>query len=261
MTGVLLPPYLAAKPFSRRIPNAIAALWSRAGAWLCGLRLWTNGRPITTGGVVYVANHVSYLDIPVLGGLIDGTFVAKSEVSGWPLFGFLARLQRTVFVSRNPRNANDDIAKLRARLDCGDSLIVFPEGTSSNGRGVLPFKTSLFSAVRDRETETPYLVQPVSISYPRYADGRPLILGLQDHYAWYGEMTLADHLLGVFARKGALVEVTFHEPVRAADFECRKDLAQYCERLVAAGVEKAHSRRVYRDAASDEQRWAKLFKP
>lgn len=249
-------------PFGRRIPDKIAGLWSRAGTRICGLRLWVNGSPVARDGVVFAANHVSYLDIPVLGGLIDATFVAKREVSTWPLFGFLARLQRTVFVSRSPRDAGGEIAKLRTRLDGGERLIVFPEGTSSDGRGVLPFKTSLFSAVHDGDNSPAACwVQPVSISYPRYADGRPLILGMQDHYAWHGDMTLFDHLLGVFARRGALVEVTFHPPVCSTDFKNRKDLARHCETTVRRGVELAHSRRVYRDAVSNEQRWAKLFRP
>ena len=260
-TLVLLVPYLAALPFGRAIPNRIAVLWSRIGCRVCGLRLWVSGAPSRLDGLVFVANHVSYLDIPVLGGLADGTFVAKNEVSTWPLFGFLARLQRTVFVSRNPRKANDDIGKLRSRLDRGERLIVFPEGTSSDGRQVLPFKTSLFGAVLDRERNTDYWVQPVSITYPRYADGRPLILGLQDHYAWYGDMTLFDHLLGVFSRKGALVEVSFHPPVRAAAFDSRKHLAEHCEAIVADGVGKAHARRIYPAAAGDKQEWAALFRP
>lgn len=248
-------------PFGRAMPNRIALLWNRLGCRICGLRLWVNGEPSREDGLVYVANHVSYLDIPVLGSLVDATFVAKSEVSGWPLFGLLARLQRTVFVSRNLRRANADIGKLRTRLDGGERLIVFPEGTSSDGRHVLPFKTSLFGAVHDRDGDARYWVQPVSIAYPRYADGRPLILGLQDHYAWYGEMTLLDHLLGVFALKGALVEVTFHPPVRADQFEGRKQLAEHCETVVADGVGQAHARRLYRAPSDDAQQWAALFRP
>lgn len=255
-------PYLIFLPFSRRATARIARLWSRSGAWLCGLRLWINGTPTDAEGVLFVANHVSYLDIPVLGGLVDATFVAKREVSSWPLFGFLAKLQRTVFISRHPRHATNDISTLRDRLQDGENLIVFPEGTSSSGRQVLPFKTSLFGAVCDRnEAESTAWVQPVSISYPRYADGRPLIDGLQDHYAWYGDMTLFDHLIGVFARKGALVEITFHPPVRASAFETRKELAAHCERQVASSLERAHGRRIYSNPVSDEQHWAMLFKP
>jgi len=256
---MLLVPYLLMLPFGRRVPNAIAALWHRGARRLCGLRLWVSGTPTASPGAVYVANHVSYLDIPVLGGLVDATFVAKRDVAGWPLFGFLARLQRTVFVSRDPRRAGDDCSHLIGRLAEGERLIVFPEGTSSDGRRVLPFRSSIFEAVR-RSAAAQAFVQPVSIAYPRYADGRALVGGLQDLYAWHGDMTLFDHLLGVFSHKGALVEVTFHEPVAVDDFADRKALARHCERIVADGVARAHGRRVYLAGGTGRQQWATLFR-
>ena len=95
---------------------------------------------------LFLSNHVSYFDITVLGALIDGSFVAKSEVAGWPLFGMLAKLQRTVFVVRRQGQAGAQRDAVAERLTRGENLIVFPEGTSGDGTRALPFKSSLLAA-------------------------------------------------------------------------------------------------------------------
>lgn len=219
--------------------------WCRASVSLCGLRLWVRGKPAMAHGIVMATNHVSYLDIPVLGSLFHGTFVAKSDVARWPLFGFLAKLQRTVFIRRDPGFALEGVQVLKERLSRGERLILFPEGTSSNGLGVLPFKSSMFAAVHSKDMTIDPLVQPVSIAYARYADGGPLNDGLQDAYAWHGDMTLFDHLMGVFGHSGAMIEVTFHPAVRAAVFPDRKALAKHCQEVISSGVREAHCRRVF----------------
>lgn len=229
-------------PFGLGARNAVARRWHAGAAWLCGLDVRTTGQPVTDRPVVLVSNHVSYLDIPVLASLMDVTFVAKSEVGGWPLFGFLSKLQRTVFIDRTAIRAGDQRTVIRDRLDAGESLAIFAEGTSSDGAQVLPFKSSILGALELRGDEPASTVQPVSIAYPRYADGRLLVGENRAAYAWFGDMTLADHLLGVFGREGARVDVIFHEPVSTADFENRKTLAKYCEGIVAGGVKRAHDR-------------------
>ena len=224
----------------------IAVTWFRGVARLCNLRITVHGAPRALPGTLYVGNHVSYLDVPVLGMLLDASFVAKEDVSGWPLFGICAKLTRAVFIKREAREALKQRTEMTSRLTAGDSLILFPEGTSSDGKQVLPFKTALF-AVADADLgdgAEPW-VQPMSIAYTRYADGRPLDRGLQALYAWYGDMTLFPHLLSVFGLRGALVEVTFHPPVTAAQFNSRKELAGHCHGQVAMGVARAHRRRVY----------------
>ena len=242
MTLCLVVVYVCAMPFGLGPRNHVAQMWHRAAAALCGLQVRVKGAPVTDKAVVYCPNHVSYLDIPVLGSVIVGTFVAKSEVSGWPLFGFLAKLQRTVFIDRRAARAGDQRNAIGERLDAGESVILFAEGTSSDGARVLPFKSSIFGAVEAKEGQPPALVQPVSIAYPRYEDGRPLVGASRAHYAWFGDMTLADHLLGVFGLRGAWVDVVFHPPVSAAEFTNRKTLAKHCEQVVAAGVKWSNNR-------------------
>lgn len=239
MTALLVPVYLALYRPSPRARQAIVRLWFKGACRLTGLRVRSSGMPCREGATLMVANHVSYLDIPVMGSLVDVVFVAKREVAKWPLFGPLARLVRTAFIGRKASGAATQARYLSRRLKAGDSLLAFPEGTSTDGLAVRPFKTALF-AVSDAMPEgMPLMVQPVSIAYPRTVAGRSLSGGLQDFYAWYGDMTLLPHLLTVFGLKGAEVEVIFHEPVLASAFADRKDLARYCRTEVALGLSMA----------------------
>ena len=135
--------------------------------------------------MLFASNHVSYADIAVLGSLIAGSFIAKAEVAHWPLFGWLAKLQRTVFVDRRVRSTQLQRDAMTERLAAGDALILFPEGTSGDGNRVLPFKSALFSAAERMQAIVPIAVQPVSIAYTRL-DGMPLGRLLRPFIAWYG---------------------------------------------------------------------------
>ncbi|MGE5548296.1 MAG: lysophospholipid acyltransferase family protein [Solirubrobacterales bacterium] len=217
-------------------------------AWICGIRVAAEGRP--QGGeapVLFVSNHASYLDIIVLGTLINGSFVAKTEVAGWPGFGFLAKMARTVFVARRRGGTARERDALQERLDAGDSLILFPEGTSNDGNRVLPFKSALFAvAERDR-----LVVQPVSLAYTRL-DGLPMGRAFRPFYAWYGDMTLPDHLFQALGLGRITVEVVFHRPVRLSDFRDRKALANHCHDVVTRGVVTLLAGR-WRDHAAEAQ--------
>lgn len=242
MTALLVPVYLVVYPLSPPARQAIVRLWFRGACRLCALTVRVTGAPCRDGATLLVANHVSYLDVPVIGSLLDVVFVAKQEVATWPLFGPLARLARTAFIGRKASTAARQAGDLAARLKAGESLLAFPEGTSTDGSTVRPFKTALFAVAEAMPADQPLRVQPVSISYPRTAAGKSLNGGLQDLYAWYGDMTLLPHLLTVFGLKGADVEVIFHQPVLASDFVDRKDLAWHCRAEVALGVSMAMGR-------------------
>src|SRR6266853_1936850 len=160
--------------------------------WCCrllGFRVRTIGRPTTRRPVLFAANHVSYTDVTILGSLIAGSFVAKSEVANWPFFGSLARLQRTVFVDRRTCNTATQRDAISERLAVGDALVLFPEGTSGDGNRILPFKTALFSAAAKSGGVEPVLVQPVSLAYTRL-DGIPIGRVYRPFFAWYGAMGL-----------------------------------------------------------------------
>lgn len=220
-------------PLAARLPVFYHGLCCR----ILGFRLERHGDPAARP-TLFVVNHTSYLDITILGALIAGSFVAKAEVAGWPLFGQLAKLQRTVFIDRRSRSTARQRDAIKERLDAGDNLILFPEGTSSNGTRVLPFKSALFSAANYVRDGAPVTVQPVSVAYLRL-DGMPLGRFYRPFFAWYGDMDLAPHLWTMLGLGTATVAVIFHAPVTLTAFASRKALAEHCERVVATGLANA----------------------
>lgn len=194
-----------------------------------GIGFSTHGNLMTQRGAV-VANHTSWLDIFALNAKKRIYFVSKAEVADWPGIGWLARATGTVFIERNPARAKEQTELFEARLMAGHKLLFFPEGTSTDGMRVLPFKTTLFqSFFGDHLRETCY-IQPVSAVFhaPKGAEAR--------FYGWWGDMAFGPHLLKTLAsnRQGR-VELTYHSPLRVSDFANRKALAAECERVVRQG--------------------------
>jgi 1-acyl-sn-glycerol-3-phosphate acyltransferase len=202
------------------------------------------GQPLQ-GGVLITANHTGWLDITILSAVKPVSFVSKSEVADWPLFGTLARLQRTIFIHRKRAQALEDRDTIRKRLEQGDALVLFPEGTSSDGNRVLPFRSALLSAAElplahnARGTVHPP-VQPVSVAYvglhgiPMGRETRPL-------FAWYGDMELVPHLWEALKTGPIDVTVEFHKPLTIDEAGGRKALAAACEAAVRAGLVRALS--------------------
>jgi lyso-ornithine lipid O-acyltransferase len=239
-TGILLVPCLSLRVLAGRAPRAFVRSWHRGCCIIAGLRVRVCGVPATAGPTLFVATHVSYLDIVILGSLVDAGFVAKAEVARWPLIGQIARIGRTIFVERRASRSPEHRDRLAERLGAGDSLILFAEGTSSDGGRVLPFKSALFAAAEELSRHGAAIkVQPVTIAYARLRCGLPLDYALRPLYAWYGDMELAPHLWAVLGLPGAVIEVRFHAPVAASDFGSRKALAQHAEREVAGGLAAA----------------------
>jgi 1-acyl-sn-glycerol-3-phosphate acyltransferase len=235
-TGLLLPVQAAAVALKLSLAEKLPLVYHRGCLRLIGLRLDIRGRMADTRPMLFVANHTSYLDITVLGALIPGSFVAKREVAGWPLFGLLAKLQRTVFIDRQARRRVPAQGEaLRRRLEAGDNLVLFPEGTSSDGNRVLPFKSALFAAAGLKVAGRPIPVQPVSVAYTRL-DGVPIGRSLRPYLAWYGDMKLMPHLWQMIGLGTVTVEVTFHAPVTLAQFASRKALSDHCHRVIARGL-------------------------
>jgi 1-acyl-sn-glycerol-3-phosphate acyltransferase len=232
---VLAPIHLVYTTFRPDDPFRIPQLFHRLLLRLLGFRMRVHGAIAVTAPVLFVSNHSSYLDIPVLGALIPSAFVAKADVARWPLFGFLAKLQRTVFIERRPSLTHDHGNNIRARLERGQNLILFPEGTSSDGLGVLPFKSGLFGAIE--ENFGAITIQPVSIACTGL-DGLPITRAWRPYYTWFGDMTLVGHLWNVFKFGRFTVDVVFHTPVSPAMFPDRKSLAAYCRQEVAQGIER-----------------------
>jgi len=197
----------------------VLQLWARGVLALLGLRLRRRGAPMAHPGAI-VANHSSWLDIVVLQSAAPVVFVAKSEVAGWPVIGRIVRAIGTVLIERRPTEAARQSAALHARLARGDQLAFFPEGTSTDGSRVLPFKSALFGVFFAPDLKDALRIQPVTIAYRAPPELPPAF------YGWWGDMAFGAHLATVLAlSRGGVVDVTFHPPLRAADYPDRKALA------------------------------------
>lgn len=190
--------------------------------------------PATQAGrrVIYVANHCSWLDIPVLGGRLEACFVSKDEVASWPGVSLVARLGRTVFVTRTRRATGRERDVMQARLAAGDNLLLFPEGTSSDGGRVLPFRSAFFAVALG---EQPPLIQPVSVAYDRLG-GMRTGRSTRPVFAWYGDMDLARHFWRLAQWRGMRATVLLHPPLDPVDYADRKALAQAAWDAVAGGA-------------------------
>jgi lyso-ornithine lipid O-acyltransferase len=211
---------------ARPVTPHITRLVCRSALRILRLPLLVHGTPMTRPGAI-VANHSSWLDVFVLNAVQTIYFVAKSEVAGWPLIGWLARATGTLFIARKGTEAKRQQDIFTARLQAGHRLLFFPEGTSTDAIRVLPFKSTLFEAFFAPALVRILHIQPVTVVFhaPDGADPR--------HYGWWGDMDFASHLLKTLAtpRQGR-VEVTFHPEVPVDAFDSRKTLAQHCERVI-----------------------------
>jgi len=191
-----------------------------------------DGRPI-----VYVSTHSSWLDVPVLGALLQASFIAKEEVGSWPVVKWIAWLGGTVYVRRVRTSTARERDEMRARLAGGDSLILFPEGTTSDGSHVLPFRSAFLSIAEVPVTvdgRTP-IVQPVSLVYDRLA-GLPTGRASRTIFAWIGDQDLASHFCRLGAERGMRATVLFHTPLDPATFPSRKALTRALWQITADGA-------------------------
>jgi 1-acyl-sn-glycerol-3-phosphate acyltransferase len=225
---------------SRTIPR----LYHRSVCRLMGARIKVIGTPVK-GGVLFAANHSGWLDIIVLSTVQPLSFIAKDEIAGWPLFGLMSKLQRTIFVRRGERSkVAEDRDVIRSRLLAGDALVIFPEGTSTDGNRVRSFKSSLFGAAELPlgEDEAHHVqhprVQPVTVAYTGL-HGMPMGRENRPFFAWYGDMDLVPHLWGAFAAGPIDVVIEFHRPLTIDEAGGRKQLAAAAERAVQAGLARA----------------------
>lgn len=231
--AVLVPPQLLLM-FVPKWRAYIPLIFFRTMLKLIGVRLAITG-PMPKPGTLLAANHMSWFDIVVIGAVMPLSFIAKSEVKSWPLFGQLARLQNTVFVDRRRgRHAMAETDHLAARLTRGDTIVLFAEGTSTDGLRVLPFKSMFFAAVENR-ADVP--VQAMTMAYARLHD---MAMGRRQRmaYGWIGDMTLLPHFFFMLAGPPLTVELVFHRPIETTLDWDRKQLAKTLQRQVAQGLEE-----------------------
>ena len=221
-----------------RAKIAFARFYWAPMAWSIGLDVRVIGAALPRGRrVIFAANHCSWLDIPVLGGRFEACFVSKDEIARWPLVSTVAKLGRTVFVSRQRAATGRERDDMHGRLVAGDNLLLFPEGTSSDGGRVLPFRTSFFSIAEQAAWPEgdPPLVVPISVAYDRLA-GLPTGRSSRAVFAWYGDMDLASHFWQLAQWRGMRATVLVHPPLDPREFASRKVLAQAAWEAVAGGA-------------------------
>lgn len=232
---------------ARRFPH----WYHRQVCRLIGVKLHIEGQVARDRPVLIVANHTSWLDIPVLSAVAPLSFVAKKEVGNWPFVSSLARLQRTVFVDRERRAAVADTAnEILERLAGGDNVVLFAEGTSSDGNRVLPFKTSLFAAAKPparMDILSPdAVVQTLSIVYT-HLNGVPLGRADRPLVGWYGDMDMQSHAWQLLQAGTLDVRIRVGPPVPLSEFTDRKDLACRSENQI-----RDHVVRILRDRAAED---------
>lgn len=228
--------------------------WHACAARIVGIHIRAQGT-IAPQGSLIAANHVSYIDVIALGALSEATFVAKASVARWPVIGFLARLVNTLFVDRSGTRCLSQIEAIAAMLDQERSVVLFPEGTSTSGRMVLPFKSTLFAATHG--TRHRVSVQPVTIAYTKTVHGWDLPIDERRIHPWIGDDELVPHLWAMLKHPGVVADVVFHPPVAADTFASRKELADHCQRAIAHGLIVAR-RRTALPVAEGAEDWLKV---
>jgi lyso-ornithine lipid O-acyltransferase len=212
----------------------ISSNYYRVLRTLLRIRVCVAGAPVRDRAVMFVSNHMSWADIIVIGSLAPIAYVAKSEVGSWPLVGATARMQRTVFVDRTRRQQTGDaISEIVARLAGGTSVVLFAEGTSSDGNRVLPFRSALVGAVKEADERAAHgiLIQPMSICYTGL-NGIPMGRQHRPTVAWYGDLDFVPHIRAFIKRGAVDAVVSYGDPLAADGNADRKAMTKSLEDAV-----------------------------
>ncbi|MBX9458326.1 MAG: 1-acyl-sn-glycerol-3-phosphate acyltransferase [Rhizobium sp.] len=225
-------------PWRNRLPR----IWHKFTLWAIGVRVHVHGQAERRRPLMLAANHSSWLDILVLASVVDATFVAKAEVRDWPVFGVLARLQRSIFIKREERRQTREQAdEMAARLNAGETVVLFPEGTTTDGNRLGEIKSSLFAAASSAAHLAPdrvVHVQPVAIAYTRI-QGMAMGHFHRPIAAWPGDVALMPHLVGIL-RAGAIdVDVRFGDTVEVMAGTSRKHVSGFVREQLRDMLEKS----------------------
>ena len=214
----------------------VPQLWHKGVSFIIGLKTEVTGEKASTDQIIFVSNHLSYLDIFGIGSTLRASFIAKEDIAHWPVIGFLSTVQQTAFISRSSNHAKKVANSLGQMLAAGKSLILFPEGTSTDGKSVLPFKSSLFSlAWMPSGVALP--IQPFTLTLLS-TNGQPVneLPRSRDIYAWYGDMEFAPHFWSFLKSKGTRIRLTFHPVILPQPSHDRKILAQLAWNAANSGL-------------------------
>ncbi len=211
--------------------------WALAKA--LGFRIYRHGSMSEKRPLLIASNHVSWTDILVVGSMTEGSFIARGDMAGWPLLGWLARLQETIFVDRKRKGSSGEQASDIGRRLAGNApVILFAEGTTGDGNTILRFNSTLFGAadvaIREGGAERVF-IQPMAVTYTRL-HGMPMGRHHRPLAAWIGDQDLWPHIRQLLREGGIDVEVTFGEPLEYTAASKRKVVAKEVEDRVRAMV-------------------------
>jgi lyso-ornithine lipid O-acyltransferase len=230
----------------------LPTLFHRVTARIIGLKVTVGGEPAEGRPLILVSNHVSWLDITALGSVTPLSFIAKAEIAAWPVFGLLAKLQRSIFVDRNNRNGTGKVnTEIAERLKEGDPIVLFAESTTSDGNRILPFRSALVGAAQEAVISggaDQVWLQPVAIAYNRL-DGLPTGRMGRAKIGWYGDMDMIPHLKSVLRGGPVDVVIRFGKPVAFAPGSDRKALTRQAEDEVRRMMTEALTGREQRSLA------------
>jgi len=226
LTLALLPFQFIIVFFIKNYAYIIPYFYHKICLRIFGIKIKTFGKVSINSPILLISNHASYLDIIILGSLFKTSFIAKKEISKWPLLGILAKLQNTIFIDRRVSSLKNQENQIIKHLNEKKNLVIFPEGTSSDGNRVLPFKSSLFN-IFEKNLNSKILVQTITIVYKKI-NGIPMNRIERKNITWHSNMDLIPNIFNVLKKLSIEVEVIFNDEFLPSKEYDRKKLALHC---------------------------------
>ena len=226
LTLALLPFQFIIVFFIKNYAYIIPCFYHKICLRIFGIKIKTFGKVSINSPILLISNHASYLDIIILGSLFKTSFIAKKEISKWPLLGILAKLQNTIFIDRRVSSLKNQENQIIKHLNEKKNLVIFPEGTSSDGNRVLPFKSSLFN-IFEKNLNSKILVQTITIVYKKI-NGIPMNRIERKNITWHSNMDLIPNIFNVLKKLSIEVEIIFNDEFLPSKEYDRKKLALHC---------------------------------
>ena len=226
LTLALLPFQFIIVFFIKNYAYIIPYFYHKICLRIFGIKIKTFGKVSINFPILLISNHASYLDIIILGSLFKTSFIAKKEISKWPLLGILAKLQNTIFIDRRVSSLKKQENQIIKHLNEKKNLVIFPEGTSSDGNRVLPFKSSLFN-IFEKNLNSKVLVQTITIVYKKI-NGIPMNRIERKNITWHSNMDLIPNIFNVLKKLSIEVEIIFNDEFLPSKEYDRKKIALHC---------------------------------
>ncbi|MEH6474534.1 MAG: lysophospholipid acyltransferase family protein [Sneathiella sp.] len=246
--GLLIPIHLISRLVLPKTHYLMPQIFHRGLCKLLRVKVVCHGEPSEIRPTLFVINHISWLDIPVIGKALQGSFVAKDEVETYPVIGLFAKLQETIFIAQTRPSIKTHQDDLQTHLENGDNMFLFPEGTPSNGLVTHDFKSTYFSLAETHSGDKALCVQPVTLAYSQM-DNMYVTRNIMKTIAWVGNESLLSHMWEFLKSGSVTAELRFHAPVTIDAYDSRKEMAADCQLVIAEGLSRAMTNRPEPNAA------------